>query len=358
MAMLDAPAIELPRPPVASYTLRDVPVRRRFAMMRDMMADGHPPFMLSLLTATREDDEAPFDGGFEFRATGELATVELYTDAVAYARTAHGVAASPTDLYGLQLQVEGLSHFTQGGQTRTHAPGSLMLMDSNVPFHTVKPGRSRHRKILVPRRQLDALIVPGWQRQGIHCAQPGLGGLLTQYTRALMQEMDRLSVVEAGAALDNLCRLLALYSQAQTERVDPADRAVNAARLVQIRGYIDQHLADPALTPASVAAAHRMSQRSLHLLFEPTGVSFARHVLRRRLQECHAMVASPAHAHRSITDIAFAWGFNSLTTFYSAFQRQFGMAPGEVRRAAGTGKLAPPEARNLAHLEGASRYPM
>src|SRR5271163_2691282 len=96
MAMPDALAIELPSPPVATYTLRDVPVQHRFPMMRDMMADGHPPFMRSLLTATREDDEAPFDGGFEFRATGELDCVDLYTDAVTYVRTERGVASSPT----------------------------------------------------------------------------------------------------------------------------------------------------------------------------------------------------------------------------------------------------------------------
>jgi AraC family transcriptional regulator, positive regulator of tynA and feaB len=335
--------IELPTPPAATYTLRDVPVRHRFPMMRDMMADGHAPFMLSLLTATREDPEAPFDGGFEFRTTGVLSCIDLYTDAVTYTRTERGVACSPTDLYGLQLQVEGVSHFSQGGQTRTHLPGSLMLMDSNVPFHTVKLGRTRHRKMLIPRRQIDALIAPGWQRHGIHCAQPGLGNLVTQYTRALMEEMGRLGAAEAVVAMDNLCRLLALLADAQTEQAEPADRAINAARLVQVRRHIEQHLADPALTPASVAAAHCMSQRSLHLLFEPTGVSFARYVLRRRLQECHAMVASPAHAHRSVTDIAFAWGFNSLTTFYGAFQRQFGMAPGDLRRAAGKGKIASPQ---------------
>src|SRR5665213_1623480 len=167
MAMLDAPAIELPNPPAASYTLRDVPMRHRFPMMRDMMADGHPPFMRSILTASREAPEA----------------------------------------------------------------------------------------------QIDTLIAPGWQPQGIHCARSGLGSLLTQYTRALMEEIGRLSAAEAGAALDNLCRLLALHAYAQSRHADPADRAINAARLMQVRRYIDQHLADPALTPASVAAAHRMSQR-------------------------------------------------------------------------------------------------
>ena len=44
-----------------------------------------------------------------------------------------------------------------------------------------------------------------------------------------------------------------------------------------------------------------------------------------------------------MTDIAFAWGFNSLTTFYSAFQRQFGMTPGELRRAARGGTVVLPK---------------
>ena len=63
---------------------------------------------------------------------------------------------------------------------------------------------------------------------------------------------------------------------------------------------------------------------------EPTGTSFAEHVTRRRLQECRAALERPTAA-RSITDVAFAWGFANLTTFYRAFRREFGMAPGEVR---------------------------
>lgn len=132
-----------------------------------------------------------------------------------------------------------------------------MLMDSNEPFHTVKPERFRHRKILIPRRQIDALIAPGWQRQGLHCAQPGLGGLLTQYTQTLIEEMDALSAAEAGVALDNLCRLLALYADAHAKHAGPAERAVHAARLVQVRRYIDQHLADPALN-----SRHRWRRRT------------------------------------------------------------------------------------------------
>jgi len=70
--------------------------------------------------------------------------------------------------------------------------------------------------------------------------------------------------------------------------------------------------------------------RTLHLLFEPSGSSFGRYVLRRRLDECRAaLLADPS---RPVTDIAFAWGFNSLSHFYQAFHAAFGTAPGDIRR--------------------------
>jgi len=73
-----------------------------------------------------------------------------------------------------------------------------------------------------------------------------------------------------------------------------------------------------------------MSVRQLHLLFEPTGTSFARYVLQRRLEECRAALVNPA-GERSVTDIALAWGFNSLSTFHRAFRQAFGMTPTELR---------------------------
>jgi len=109
--------------------------------------------------------------------------------------------------------------------------------------------------------------------------------------------------------------------------------ALREGKLAEIRRYIDVHLADPDLSPATAAAAMRMSPRTLHALFEPTGVTFGRHVSFRRLEECKAaLLGNPL---RPVTDIAFAWGFGSLAGFYRAFQAAFGMSPGDMRAAAG-----------------------
>ncbi len=103
------------------------------------------------------------------------------------------------------------------------------------------------------------------------------------------------------------------------------------ARLAQAKQHIERHLAEPDLSPATIASALGVSVRSLHLAFEVEGTSVARTILRRRLEECRStLVTDP---HRPITDIAFAWGFNSLSGFYRAFQAAFGAAPGDLRAA-------------------------
>jgi AraC-like DNA-binding protein len=129
-----------------------------------------------------------------------------------------------------------------------------------------------------------------------------------------------------GSVADTLARLIGIACGAvAAEQSD----AVRAGRLVEAKRYIDRHLADPDLLPASVAASLGISVRTLHALFEPTGTSFARYVLRRRLEECRtALLGNP---RRAVTDIAFAWGFSSLSGFYRAFHAAFGMSPGDLR---------------------------
>jgi transcriptional regulator GlxA family with amidase domain len=86
-----------------------------------------------------------------------------------------------------------------------------------------------------------------------------------------------------------------------------------------------------------------MSVRTLHAALERSGDSFAAMVRRRRLSACRAaLLAQPT---RQVTDVAFAWGFNSLPSFYRGFRAAFGTSPGDLRQ---TVRATPsgPSARN------------
>jgi AraC-like DNA-binding protein len=162
-----------------------------------------------------------------------------------------------------------------------------------------------------------------------------LGSLLGAAFDVAVKELPLLSTELGDAVLYNLCGLVALACGASEEGRSSGQDSLRKARLEAAKWHIDQHLAEPGLSPASTAAALGISLRQLHLMFEPTGASFAQYVARRRLLQCRTALASPTAVSRSVADIAFGWGFNSLATFYRAFEREFGSAPTALRAAGG-----------------------
>jgi AraC-like DNA-binding protein len=90
------------------------------------------------------------------------------------------------------------------------------------------------------------------------------------------------------------------------------------------------------LTPSSIAQACQINVRYMHRLYALEKETLARYILRRRLEECARALASP-YRSRSITEIAFAYGFKSATHFGRAFRQRYRVTPGKYRRRSGPG---------------------
>jgi AraC-like DNA-binding protein len=98
--------------------------------------------------------------------------------------------------------------------------------------------------------------------------------------------------------------------------------------------YIEDHLRDPELSPAKVAKGLRISPRYLRTVFARSGEKVSAYIMRRRLEECAKQIRNPSWAGHTLTEIAFAWGFNSAAHFTRAFHDHFGVTPRDYRRTA------------------------
>jgi AraC-like DNA-binding protein len=101
----------------------------------------------------------------------------------------------------------------------------------------------------------------------------------------------------------------------------------------RIKTLIESRLDDPELSVDAIAQACGISVRSVHRAFkaEPGG-SVSNYVWIRRLSRCAAELRNPGQAPRPITEVCFAWGFNSTSHFSRLFKERFGVTPREYRQ--------------------------
>jgi AraC-like DNA-binding protein len=123
------------------------------------------------------------------------------------------------------------------------------------------------------------------------------------------------------------------------ESLERTRAPIAVATTSHIKRYIEQHLASPELSPASICAAFGLSRATLYRLFEPLG-GIASSIRERRLARTYAELIHPANQHRRISDIAFDWGFTNGAHFSRNFRRAFDMAPSELRALADGGRNA------------------
>lgn len=109
------------------------------------------------------------------------------------------------------------------------------------------------------------------------------------------------------------------------------ERGVRAARQSAVLKAIVKRASEPGLDPATVAAHLGMSPRYLHRLLEPTGRSFAQHLLQSRLDRAAAMLRNPDCARFKVGEIAVQAGFSDISHFNRSFRRTFGDTPYGVR---------------------------
>ncbi|HVZ54577.1 MAG TPA: helix-turn-helix domain-containing protein, partial [Pseudolabrys sp.] len=104
-----------------------------------------------------------------------------------------------------------------------------------------------------------------------------------------------------------------------------------------IRQYVLAHLSDPDLSIDRIARAMGCSKRYLHQVFAAENVTIERHIWRLRIERCCEALTEQGKPEKSISAIAFEWGFNSSAHFSRLFKAQVGVAPTAFRRNRGAG---------------------
>jgi AraC-like DNA-binding protein len=187
--------------------------------------------------------------------------------------------------------------------------------------------------LLVPRDRLigRSFDVRSFGLQALS-SENGVGRLLYGFARTLLGELSAVSQDLYPDLTDTALELLRL---AVLEHFRPVGAVSPAAVLKErIKAYVRRHLREPGFSIATVAAAMNCSKRYVHKLFGAEGRGTLNHYIwSSRLECCRDDLLNCANASKSITEIAFSWGFNNAAHFSRCFKSRFGLTPSEFRAA-------------------------
>jgi AraC-like DNA-binding protein len=273
--------------------------------------------------------EERFDAYMRIENKGPLVRAHIRGDAYVVSRTRRNIDELSWNSYLLYRELSGGVWFEAGTEAVTQR-GHLVVLDPDRPFQARRRERFEHDSLIIPKAFINPHL-PASNRPRFDAlnGQDGVQALALAFVDSLGREWDRIPEAAIAKTADALGRLVAVACGAAAGE---HREAVSTARLADAKRYVERRLNDPRLSAARAAAALRISERTLYETFEAAGTSFAAHVRRRRLEECRAaLVADPA---RPVIDVAFAWGFGSMPSFYRSFQAAFGLSPSEAREQA------------------------
>jgi AraC-like DNA-binding protein len=265
----------------------------------------------------------------------ELATLQLSrvtATAQLVKRTPALIARASEDHFLVSIQTQGRGVISQDGRHAVLGPGDFALYDSTRPYQLTfdddfqqfvlkLPGPTL-RTALRQTEKLTATTVRG---------DRGAGHLMIGMIRTLAADIDALAPESAAAVADSVSQILIAGLATLPAARQQAVSQLTAFHREQIKALVKARLADPELNVAQIARTLRLSPSTLHRAWTGEPCSLSDWIWSLRLDAARRDLCDPACSARTVSDIAFSWGFNDAAHFSRAFRVRFGCSPRDAR---------------------------
>jgi len=297
---------------------------RSLRAWRDVIRHRFVPLLIA------QDDASELSGTVRSRWVGHLQAAVVRSTSQTFSRTRHLASAGDHNLLAVGVVERGAGHLEQDGRRCAVAGGDFALYDTSRPFTWSLAGDWTLRVYTWPlgtvaltereSQRLTAIAVPG---------NAGAGSYLSPMLASLADSSATLSPLASARMASQVAELAitAAWDAGHGTSCDQPDRE----QLQKIQVFIEENLADPALTPQHIAQEFFMSTRTLHRLFARHGNTVAAWIKQRRLEACRRALGSPGTQHLGILDVASRYGFTNPSFFSREFTLQYGESPRAYR---------------------------
>lgn len=277
-----------------------------------------------------ESVQAP--GPWSYSATG-LGELSLHQVAAGAQHVIHRARPRFDRMVSLMVQLEGRCEILWQRSRIELGEGQLMFAEVDQHLELVADAPYKQSFVLIPAVCLGAL--PSGS-----VGHPTHAESVTD--RLLFDNVANLGCA-AGQLSSRQRRLAVQALLAHVRMSTPMSSGLGdgGARVRRALAFVEEHLADPELTPQRVAQAQGVSRRHLDALLNRTGATLAQTIWGRRLERAAALLHDPTWQDLSAFAIGVECGFKSGSHFSRLFREKYGAPPSRWReRPTGPNRIA------------------
>ena len=277
--------------------------------------------------------DTEFDGHMSASAAGDVVLTKLEANRHRVLKSPQLARANDRAYLKIVAPWQGSAAVQQQGREAWVRPGGWAIYDTTGSYEIANPERVEHLIVMLPKEQLTERGLKLEPLMARHVGGvSGIARVALETMRSTYQELPQMSETAARGAGELIVELVRLSLQELAGRENSVTQ-LEAFR-DRIREHIGQHLRDPSLTLDHIAQALNCSKRHLHNAFSAEEDTPAHYIQRQRIQACMRELRQTGGAQRTITDIAFSWGFNNTAHFSRVFREHTGVSPSDFREAA------------------------
>lgn len=289
-----------------------MPRDRRVDLWREHVTANHGALRFTF------SDPRDFHGGTRVQRAGPVQLVDFWSDAIGYERRSADIDRDGDDSLRIVLPTTGQVVVDAAGRRSYIRPGAAALVTMTRPFTLSHDANTRAFILSVP------LIA--WPEahplEGVRLwsTSDGAGAVFATMVAEVAQQASALDRVSFVAATTSAFELFVRGGASGPQRL------VEVARAQVRRGCENQ-----SYDPAALAHELGLSLRTLQQRLSQEGSSPAALIRDSRLELAAERLTHPGWHGQTISAIAHASGFGSLTAFNAAFRDAYGSTPSEHR---------------------------
>ena len=276
--------------------------------------------------------EHPLRGEVHTRVIGDLAIAEVSGRGVQALHTRAQIARARHHVYAACVHLDGQAQFARRGDQIPLRSGDVFITDSRHEFTFDLDRPWRHLVIALPTHWIDGRVGRPELLSGAVLRDHPLARLWASHLTAGFAMAGEFSPAAATLFARHSIELLAQAVEESHCDYPTSSTAWRAAMFLRACRLIALKSGDPNLTPDRIARNLHVSPRTLARVFADHNETVMRRVFRERIHQAAKLLIAPAASHRSITEIAFACGFNDSSHFGRVFAAHMQMTPSQWRR--------------------------